>query len=365
MPDYAGESGVRLGQHAAMPFDFSAAAMSCHRNQPQQQMPRQPHVEYEPQQRGMRGDDFFEPDSVLGCFESSVRLSRDERDHEFDSAQSVRYFDDGASQDEAYCGNGGLGDDADDCALGLRVPCRGDVIARLRAMLKGEAKMVAPRPDYIEAVQSGGMSSVWRRRICEWLLEFVDEFDLTVDTVAVAVLHIDRYMSSRTVEGCIVQLVAMAAIMVASKVHESTPLQVNDVQWLAEGVYCESDIRLMELDLLHTIGWEANPVTSYQFMRHLALMHADFDQLYTMLNDTRRSTDETLALYEEFEARCLRAEWFLDLAMSGELFVVRLEQYIDAVLFSFASHPMQCVNLFGCAALEYSLFAACESLAMH
>jgi hypothetical protein len=246
----------------------------------------------------------------------------------------------------------------DDSTTGLRVPCREDVVARLCGMLKGEVRMVAPRSDYIESVQNGGMSTVWRARICEWLLEFVDEFDLTVDTVAVAVLNIDRYMSCRTVEGCIVQLVAMAAIMVASKVHEPYPLQVNDVQWLAEGVYCESDIRLMELDLLHTIGWDANPVTSYQFMRHFSLLQSDFEDLHNMLQPAlddascvgreshHKVCDEGLALFEEFEARCLRAEWFLDLAMSGKHLGVDTHTCIHTYLHAQSHFNEVCLTCF-------------------
>ena len=66
------------------------------------------------------------------------------------------------------------------------------------------------------------------------------------------------------------QLLAMVCIFVASKFHEVDPISIVELQTLAEGGYTEQQIRELELDLLQTMSWNMNPITSHKIMRHVA-----------------------------------------------------------------------------------------------
>lgn len=125
-------------------------------------------------------------------------------------------------------------------------------------------------PNYVNNVQGGVLQRTWRRKVAEWLLEFVDEFGLPNDIVAVSVSYMDMYLSKRKTDKQQLQLLAMVCIFVASKFHEVEPISIQELQTLAEGGYTEKSIRDLELDLLSTLNWEMNPITTHHIMRHVA-----------------------------------------------------------------------------------------------
>ena len=59
------------------------------------------------------------------------------------------------------------------------------------------------------------MQKTWRRKVAEWLLEFVDEFGLPNDIVAVSINYMDMYLSRKQVDKINLQLLAMVCIFVA------------------------------------------------------------------------------------------------------------------------------------------------------
>lgn len=173
---------------------------------------------------------------------------------------------------------------------------------RIKIMLWTEHSHLAI-PNYIESVQQDGMRAMWRMRICEWLIEFVAEFSISIDTVATAINYIDRYLSKVSTKKCILQLVALAAIFIAAKFHEEHPIAMKEIQGLAEGMYLEMDIRLMEQELLHTLEWNINPVTPHCLMRHFALLAKDVTDAKAM------------------EELCCHADAFLDIILCEYVFV--------------------------------------------
>lgn len=139
---------------------------------------------------------------------------------------------------------------------------------RVHIMLRSERQYM-PRPDYIENVQKDGMRVVWRSKVASWLLEFEEEYGISQDTIAVAVNYMDRYLSEISTKKSILQLLAMGSIFIAAKLHETYPIGMGELRDLADGTYLESDIKLMELELLRVIQWRLNPVTAQSFMNHL------------------------------------------------------------------------------------------------
>jgi len=154
---------------------------------------------------------------------------------------------------------------------------KAELRARLVVMLEKERTYDDVRSNYIECVQVDGMREVWRARLFEWLLEFVDEFGISITTVTAAMNYVDRYLSRVSTKKCILQLVALAAVCITSKLFESRPIGIDELQSLAEGIYLESDIRLMELELLRVLSWRLHPVSPYSFLRHLILYFDSVD----------------------------------------------------------------------------------------
>jgi hypothetical protein len=179
------------------------------------------------------------------------------------------------------------------CSAVLWRPSEGHVEERLLRMFSREHELRA-RPELIEAVQRDGMRPVWRSKVASWLLEFEDEFGLSQDTIFVAVNYMDRYLSQVSTKRSLLQLLAMGAILVASKLHEACPLRMSDLRELADGTYAESDIKLMELELLRVIQWKLHPVTPQAVMSHLILYVADAATQHAVLEDAVTFLDVAL-----------------------------------------------------------------------
>jgi len=146
--------------------------------------------------------------------------------------------------------------------------------------------------DYIELVQQDGMKPIWRRKLFSWMFEFVDEYGIALSSVAVAMNYIDRYLEHISTKKSVLQLVALSAILVATKLYETVPLSIKDLRVLAEGVYPESDIRLMELELIQVLNWELNPLTIFDTL--------DFYLAYFDTKNEISSSDHLKGLTEAF-----------------------------------------------------------------
>ena len=104
-------------------------------------------------------------------------------------------------------------------------------------------------------------------------MEFVDEFGLPNDIVAVSVAYMDLYLSRKPTEKKNLQLLAMVCIFVASKFHEVEAISIAELQTLAEGGYTVDAIQSLELDLLRTLDWNMAPITVRFFPFLLLFSH--------------------------------------------------------------------------------------------
>jgi len=199
-----------------------------------------------------------------------------------------------------------------------------DLRERILIMLQTECESL-PHYNYIETVQRDGMKELWRRKVTCWLLEFQEEFRISQDTVAVAVNYMDRYLSQISTKKSILQLLAMGAVFIAAKLHETYPIGMSELQTLAEGMYLESDIKLMELELLRVIQWQLNPVTPQTVMNHM-VCYVDSPEKRKLLRE--------------------HAEAFLDVALCEYEFIGYLPsvQGVSAILCAFETTKFSSAN---------------------
>jgi cyclin-A len=72
-----------------------------------------------------------------------------------------------------------------------------------------------PRADYIEAVQKD-VSANMRAILVDWLVEVSEEYKLVADTLYLAVYYIDRFLSANALGRDKLQLLGVAAMLVAA-----------------------------------------------------------------------------------------------------------------------------------------------------
>jgi len=177
-----------------------------------------------------------------------------------------------------------------------------DIRQRVCILIDTE-KLYLPRSDYLDSVQTDGMKEIWRSKVCSWLLEFEDSYGITQDTITVACNYMDRYLSQVSTKMGILQLIAMGAIFVAAKLHETYPISMTELRDLADGIYLESDIKLMELELLRIIDWKLNPVTPQCFVNHIVQYIPNVDLRSSIIEESAGFLD---VIIPEYRFLCYR-----------------------------------------------------------
>ncbi|OQR98344.1 hypothetical protein THRCLA_06743, partial [Thraustotheca clavata] len=142
------------------------------------------------------------------------------------------------------------------------------ILNHLQILLTAEAKK--PRPGgYMTKVQNMGMQVSWRKRMVEWMIHTGKAFELCPDTVFCAIHLMDDYLAKLPVDKIVLQLVAMVAMYVASKMHETRPILMEEMELLCQNKYPRREIVNMEKQLLKVVQWRLNPPTPCSFLRDI------------------------------------------------------------------------------------------------
>jgi hypothetical protein len=97
---------------------------------------------------------------------------------------------------------------------------------------------------------SSGINEVWREKICEWSYQVIDHFDFSREVVAISVHYLDRYLSTRTVDKRIFQLIAMTTLYLAIKLHDQGIVSMGSMIELSRGYFLVKQMEEMELEIL-------------------------------------------------------------------------------------------------------------------
>lgn len=105
------------------------------------------------------------------------------------------------------------------------------VVSQLAAMFSAEAAgRPAIRPLYVEEVHRGQLLPAYRKQIVDWMFEVGSEFNLSRTATFAAVQLFDRFLSRQQVRPSELQMLALACVIVASKVNDTNALKmVRDV----------------------------------------------------------------------------------------------------------------------------------------
>ena len=77
---------------------------------------------------------------------------------------------------------------------------------------------------------------------------------------------IDRYFASRQISNREVQLVAVAAMLIATKYEEIYPPLLKDFVYISENAFTEDQILEMELSILVELDFDMQLTSSYRFL---------------------------------------------------------------------------------------------------
>ena len=108
-----------------------------------------------------------------------------------------------------------------------------------------------------------------RRMLVDWLREVQEDWEISTDSLFLAVNLIDRYLATK--QGVAtslnnLQLVGVTALLVACKVEEVSVPVVTEFAWVTDDTYSPRQIRAMEQRLLQALAWNVTPALPSTFL---------------------------------------------------------------------------------------------------
>ncbi|KAF8383517.1 cyb-3, partial [Pristionchus pacificus] len=111
-----------------------------------------------------------------------------------------------------------------------------------------------------------------RAVLVDWMIEIQETFELNHETLYLAVKLVDIFLqnSKKAVNRSELQLIACAAVFVASKYDERQPPLVDDFLYVCEDAFSRQDLEEMECQLLRTVAYDLGAPLSYSHVRRFA-----------------------------------------------------------------------------------------------
>jgi cyclin A len=158
----------------------------------------------------------------------------------------------------------------------------------LTSLFATESKHV-PRRDYMETIQND-LSYSMRSILIDWLVEVAEEYQLTTQTLFLAVNYVDRFLSFIPMERSKLQLLGVTSMLLASKYWEIRPPLVDDFVYISDNSYSRAQVITMEGWILKTLKFSLSCVTPLDFAR-------PFMELAGVDKETEPLVDLLLELY--------------------------------------------------------------------
>ncbi len=110
-----------------------------------------------------------------------------------------------------------------------------------------------------------------RAILIDWLVEVHQRFNLTSETLFLAINIIDRYISYREILRTQLQLVGVASLFIACKYEEILCPDIRDFVYITDKTYSKSEILKMERDILTALNFDVTVPTSFRMFEIIAL----------------------------------------------------------------------------------------------
>ncbi len=109
-----------------------------------------------------------------------------------------------------------------------------------------------------------------RAILIDWIIDVHLKFKLLTETLFLTVNLVDRYLSLKTIQRNKLQLLGVAALMIASKYEEIYAPDVRDFVYITDDAFTKEEILQMELEILLDLDFNVTTPTSNIFFEYLA-----------------------------------------------------------------------------------------------
>ncbi|XP_062039091.1 LOW QUALITY PROTEIN: G2/mitotic-specific cyclin-B3-like [Lepus europaeus] len=124
------------------------------------------------------------------------------------------------------------------------------------------------------------ISSDMRAILVDWLVEVQMGFEMSHETLYLAVKLVDHYLNETICKKEKLQLLGCAAFLIAAKFEESSPPCVRDLLYICDNIYLRREMLAMEMSILTTLNFDINIPSAYHYLRRYAkCVHASMRTL--------------------------------------------------------------------------------------
>ncbi|XP_011802128.1 PREDICTED: G2/mitotic-specific cyclin-B3 [Colobus angolensis palliatus] len=114
------------------------------------------------------------------------------------------------------------------------------------------------------------ITSDMRAILVDWLVEVQVSFEMTHETLYLAVKLVDLYLMKAVCKKDKLQLLGAAAFMIAAKFEEHNPPCVDDFVYICDDNYQRYEMLNMEVNILNVLKFDISIPVAYHFLRRYA-----------------------------------------------------------------------------------------------
>ncbi|XP_078389842.1 G2/mitotic-specific cyclin-B3-like [Cetorhinus maximus] len=107
-----------------------------------------------------------------------------------------------------------------------------------------------------------------RAILIDWMVEVQECYDLTLETLYLAVKMVDCFLSKQLCQREVLQLLGATSLLIAAKFEEFCPLYVDDFLYICDDSYKRDEMLMMERTILQVLDFDINIPTVYSFLHH-------------------------------------------------------------------------------------------------
>jgi len=108
--------------------------------------------------------------------------------------------------------------------------------------------------------------------LINWIVEVHRNYKLRTPTLFLCVSLVDRYLDKRQVPKIQLQLVGVAALLVAAKFEEVSHPEVQDMVYITDNAYSREEVLQMEVDMLNVLEFRIAVPTAAHFIERVAIL---------------------------------------------------------------------------------------------
>ncbi len=124
-----------------------------------------------------------------------------------------------------------------------------------------------PNENYMD--QQEDLSWEMREILCEWLLEVHYKYKLVDEVIFLCLSIVDRYLSQVNIKRENLQLLGVAALLIASKYEEIYPPSLKKFLYLCQESYTRSEVLALEGDILTKLEFKLCGPSANKFFERI------------------------------------------------------------------------------------------------